>query len=122
MLNLKKESPRHKGFLIETEALQFLEQQGLHFIERNFNCKLGEIDLICQDKEFLVFVEVRFRRSNLFGGAAASIDSKKCLKIRRTATYYLKIKGKMNTPCRIDIVAATLKNNLTEFEWIKNAI
>ncbi len=51
--------------------------KGLHWVESNYRCRMGEIDLIMKDKEYLVFVEVRSRVSDIFGGALQSIDYKK---------------------------------------------
>ena len=63
------------GQLGEDQALIYLQQQGLHLLERNFRCKAGEIDLVMQDGKVLVFVEVRLRSDSKFGGAAASVGS-----------------------------------------------
>ena len=68
-------SKRSLGDIKEQQAKEYLQTQGLQFVEQNFNCKLGEIDLIFSDPKanILVFVEVKFRSSDQFGGAAASV-------------------------------------------------
>ena len=71
------------GQAAEDAAALLLQQQGLQLIERNFGCKTGEIDLILQDNGQLVFVEVRFRKNQLFGGAAASVTPAKQKKLQK---------------------------------------
>ena len=80
---------RKIGFEVEEAAKKYLLDKGLKFIKSNYECKLGEIDLIMQDKDTLVFVEVRFRSSQKYGGALASISASKRSKIIRTAKLYL---------------------------------
>lgn len=109
---------RQTGQAFEAKAEAFLAEQGLELVARNFRCKLGEIDLIMQDKEKLIFVEVRFRASNDFGGSAASVSRGKQRHIIKSAQYYLKIKYGNRPPlCRFDVVALTGDN----INWIKNA-
>lgn len=106
------------GKAAEEVAETFLQQKGLKLVERNFRCPYGEIDLIMRDGETLVFVEVRFRRNNHFGGAAMSITPSKQQKLSCSAEHYLQIHG--STACRFDVVLmqATEQNAV---EWIQNA-
>jgi len=110
------------GQKAEDAAALMLEQQGLTLIERNFSCKTGELDLIFKDKEQLVFVEVRFRKNQYFGGALASVTPAKQQKLQRAANYYLG-RWKNQPACRFDVVAMTLDTNqqLICENWIKNA-
>lgn len=94
-----------------------MQQHGLKLITRNYRCRFGEIDLLLQDKETLVFVEVRLRSSKDFGGAAASIDARKQTKLIRTAQHYLATLSHI-PPCRFDAVLLSSPGNL---EWVKNA-
>lgn len=115
-------SQQRLGQTAEQAACNFLAAQGLQVLERNFLCKLGEIDLICQDQNSLVFVEVRFRKNARFGGAAASVTPAKQRKLQRAAQVYLQ-RLRQEPPCRFDIVAMTL-NQQAELiceNWIKNA-
>jgi len=110
------------GQAAEDLAWRYLQGQGLKSITRNYRCRMGEIDLIMQDQNMLVFVEVRFRRNNSFGGGAASVTFAKQTKLIRTAYYYLqqqKISEKV--ACRFDVVAIGLQGTKTQLEWIKNA-
>ena len=65
------------GFEAETAALEHLQQAGLQLLARNVGYSVGELDLILRDADTLVFVEVRQRKSEAFGGAAASLDRRK---------------------------------------------
>lgn len=110
------------GQAAEDAAALYLQQHGLQLIERNFSCKTGEIDLILQDNEQLVFAEVRFRKNNLFGGAAASVTLAKQQKLQRTANYYLN-RWQPPPACRFDVLAMTLdaQQQIICENWIKNA-
>lgn len=111
-----------QGKAAEEAACHFLLAQGLRLLEKNFLCKLGEIDLILMDGQTLVFAEVRFRKSQVFGGAAASVTASKQRKLQRAAQVYLQRNGQ--TPaCRFDVLAMTQNQDsqLICENWIKNA-
>ena len=113
------------GQQAELEALIFLEQQGLKLLDKNYHCRQGEIDLVMQDQQTLVFIEVRYRKNHLYGSSAESVTRNKQRKIIHTAEHYLLHKVKMTIPaCRFDVVAiypsAETKNSL-QFDWIKHA-
>jgi putative endonuclease len=101
----------------EDDALAYLQQQGLKLVERHFLCKGGEIDLVMQDKDTLVFVEVRKRAASNYGGAAASITPAKQRRLITAAQQYLQ-RYKMPPACRFDIIAI----DGSEIAWLKNAI
>jgi len=107
----------------ENIAASYLAQHGLKEVMRNFNCRMGEIDLIMTDQQTLVFVEVKYRKNNHFGGAAAAVSTVKQRKLQKTANFYLQKQqlNAYNTACRFDVV--TLEGNLTDpnITWIKNA-
>lgn len=107
----------NKGAQAEDAAMQYLQQHGLKLVTRNYRSRFGEIDLIAQDRETLVFVEVRMRSGKDFGGAAASIDARKQSKIIRTAQHYLSTLAHI-PPCRFDAVLLSPPDNI---EWIRNA-
>jgi putative endonuclease len=94
-----------------------LQQHGLKLITRNYRCRFGEIDLLLQEGETLVFVEVRMRSSTDFGGPAASIDARKQAKLIRAAQHYLAALAHI-PPCRFD---AVLLSSSDHIEWVKNA-
>ncbi|MDO4998332.1 MAG: YraN family protein [Neisseria sp.] len=92
-----------QGIAAENRALAFLEAQGCRLHERNWHCPFGEIDLIVQQGKTLIFVEVKYRKNNNFGGAAYSISPSKLAKMSRSAEHYLQSK-KLNLDCRLDAV------------------
>ena len=105
----------------EQNALSFLRKQGLQLICRNYACKSGEIDLIMQDKHSIVFIEVRYRKNNTFGGALASITPAKCKRIRRSAQHYLQHKNQHHLACRFDAVGIDGSDSPPKISWIKDA-
>lgn len=118
----KSLNKREHGFQIESFAKQQLQKAGCQVVETNFQCKMGEIDLIVKDKSNLVFVEVRYRRSVNFGGAGASVDFKKQQKLIRAAAYYLQTKNLTNKARgRFDVFAVHGETDKLSFEWIKDA-
>jgi putative endonuclease len=92
-----------EGARAESLAAEFLVARGLAIVERNFRTRLGEIDLIARDRETLVFVEVRKRRSDAYGGAAASITYAKRTRLVAAAQVYLATLDR-EPPCRFDAV------------------
>ncbi len=109
-----------KGRAAEQLAEQHLKQQGLVFIEKNFHSRHGEIDLIMQHRDALVFIEVRYRKNMDFGGAAASVTGQKQNRIQKTALYYMQTRGR-EFNARFDVVAITGEETNLNIEWIQNA-
>jgi putative endonuclease len=101
----------------EARAEAMLLAQGLTLVQRNYRCRGGEIDLIMRDGGTLVFVEVRYRRSERFGGAIASIDRRKQARLTAAAGYYLQ-RHPSPLPCRFDVVAIGAGDRV---DWIRNA-
>lgn len=116
---LNKLRPLHllQGERSEQLACSYLLKQGLQLIEKNFHCKYGEIDLIMKDAETLVIIEVRFRKSNKYGGALESISQKKQSRIIASTQYYLS-SNNINSLIRFDVI--TMSSD-TDINWIKNA-
>ena len=108
---------RERGRQAEEAAAGLLARHGLRLVERNYHCRLGEIDLVMNDGATLVFVEVRSRNRGDYGCAAASIDAHKRRRIVNAARYYLQSKHYSNTPARFDVVAI----DGGDPEWIRNA-
>ncbi len=123
MLNpFKSFSKRKIGKQFEQQACRYLLKQGLKLKEKNANFRVGEIDLIMQDGEYLVFIEVRFRGEKAFGGAAASVDRRKQQKLIKAAQLYLlKHFANQPPPCRFDVVAIQDSPQGPSINWIKNA-
>ena len=108
-----------RGEDAENLAAAFLLREGLTLVERNFRCRFGEIDVIARDGATLVFVEVRMRTSERFGGAAGSITAAKRARLLRTARFYLASVTRAPA-CRFD--ALLINGNDNSIEWLKNAI
>lgn len=93
-----------QGVAGEEAAWAFLQQQGAKLVARNWHCPHGEIDLIVKLGLILLFVEVKYRKSAAFGGAAYSITPSKLAKLQKSANYYLQQNQLVNTDCRIDAI------------------
>jgi putative endonuclease len=113
-------SKQSDGLTAEQLAANFLEQRGLVVVAKNYHCRFGEIDLIAKDGETLVFIEVRLRRSEDFGGALASIDSRKQQKLIASAKHYLSRLKATEIPCRFDVLLLNQKESYA-IHWLKNA-
>ena len=106
------------GKSAEQIACQFLEQQGLTVLLRNYRRRSGELDIVARHEEILVIAEVRTRSSDEFGGAAASIDSWKQHKIIRAATQLLQQRKELaKLRVRFDVLVV----RGSEVEWIRHA-
>ena len=109
------------GNAAEAMASAYLEQAGLRILTRNYRVRGGEIDCIALDGQTLVFVEVRLRRNTRFGGAAASIDTRKQQRIIHAARcYLLRFPRQAERPCRFDCVLLD-SLDANQLEWIKDA-
>ena len=112
----KKE--QNHGDAFEQKARAHLISQGLKLLEQNYACKLGEIDLIMEDNQTIVFVEVRYRQSNRFGGAIESVTKSKQSRIIATAKHWLTRKGLYDKrSVRFDVIAYSNHDQ----QWIKGA-
>lgn len=119
MIFKRKPPPKVAGDNAEGQACDYLQQQGLKLIERNYRTRRGEIDLIMRHDETLVFVEVRLRDSDRFGSAAESVTPHKQRRIIAAAQHYLL--QKPGTPvCRFDVLAISGKKTRS-IDWIVNA-
>ena len=90
----------------EAQAAILITDGGLRLLERNFSGKTGEIDIIAQDQNLLVFIEVRARNNRYFESAAGSVNARKQQRIIRTAQLFLQRRPQWaNMPCRFDVIA-----------------
>lgn len=95
---------RQRGAGAEEAAAAFLARKGLDILARNYRCRLGEVDIVAREGEVLVFVEVRARSGDAFGGAAASVDAHKQARLAAAARHFLGRLG-AEPPCRFDVLA-----------------
>jgi putative endonuclease len=108
-----------KGRQAEDLAANAVTKAGLKIIQRNFQSRFGEIDLICRQGKELIFVEVRYRSHTGYGSAASSVTVAKQKKISKAAQYFI-----LNNPAlsslymRFDVIGIDAENSI---EWIKGA-
>lgn len=110
----------NSGRIAENQALEFLQQQGLTLVDRNYRCRRGEIDLIMQHSGTLVFVEVRFRKTSRYGSALESVDPRKQARIIHCATQYL-ASHRASVAARFDVVAISPNKGNLNIDWIPDA-
>jgi putative endonuclease len=96
-----------RGAIAEAIAVRMLGEAGYRIVERNFRCKAGELDVVAEDGDVLVFVEVRSRADDLHGSAAEMVGPAKQRRVVRVARYYLATRAPVFERCRFDVVAIT---------------
>ena len=106
----------------EDFAADYLQKQGYEIIDRNFECKQGEIDIIAKDKNEYVFIEVKTRSSALYGLPKEAVDKTKKKHIYRSAEYYVYAKHLESEPIRIDVIEVYKKQGKFMVHHIKQAI
>ena len=113
-----KSNTRNTGTSYERKAAEYLEQQGLVILKHNYRCRQGEIDLIARDKEYLVFVEVKYRSQNRAGYSLDAVNPAKQKKISKVARYFLAAEYHcIEIPCRFDVIGI----DGGCLHWIKDA-
>ena len=119
-MNIKSQGYKN-GIIAEETALNYLINQGLREVRKNYRTRFGEIDLIMKDGEIIVFIEVRYRSNTKFLEPVDSINKTKVKKIIRTSQHYIqKFEDEQNL-YRFDIIALTGNLDLPDIDWIKNA-
>ncbi|MGW8248036.1 MAG: YraN family protein [Acidiferrobacterales bacterium] len=118
--------PTHlqRGQIAEDKALAYLESHGLNLHRRNYRTPYGEIDLIMVDPGLreLVFVEVRYRKNERFGGAAQSVDRHKQNKLVASAEHFRQHYTQyIDSPCRFDVVTLSGDMEKGSLQWYRNA-
>lgn len=120
-----KSGNRAVGKLGEDIAARFLSRKGYKIVERNVKMFLGEIDIVARKKNFIVFAEVKTRKSNTFGPPYLSITKKKKKKLMGCALCYLKMRGISELPRGIDVISVELDEfteDLKKIEHFEDAI
>lgn len=111
---------RKTGYIRETQARRYLEKQGLNWLCSNYLCAMGEIDLVMQDRDVLVFVEVRYRKGADFGEGIETVQTFKKYRLIKAAWQFLldyNLAEKANT--RFDVIGIADDDKVN---WIQNAI
>jgi putative endonuclease len=112
---------QHLGELGETLACAELESQGYAILARRWRGRHGEIDIVAEDGDTLVFVEVRMKASAEFGTAAESVTRGKQRRVARMALEYLLVNRIHDRPCRFDVVAIDVIDNVPRISLIRAA-
>jgi putative endonuclease len=115
---------RETGILGEKLAKDYLKQRGYRVLETNYRCPEGEVDIIAEYNDYLVFVEVKTRRSLEFGSPEESITAEKRERLRAVAAHYQQAHDNLPQLWRIDVVAIELgpKNKPSRIELFENAV
>jgi len=108
---------REQGSFYEKEAGKYLESKGYTILEYNYRCKAGEIDIVAKDGQYLVFCEVKYRKTNKKGNALEAVAFSKQKTLSKCALYYLTEKGLLYMSCRFDVVGI----NGGKITHVKNA-
>jgi len=109
-----------RGARAERLAARWLGRQGLRLVARNVRFRFGEIDLVMEDSDVLVFVEVRYRAREDYGGAAASVTAAKRKRMERAIRGYVAAHpATARRPLRADVVAVSAGDRI---DWIRNAL
>lgn len=111
------------GARAENIAADFLRDQGLEILERNYLRRLGELDIVARGGDVLVIAEVRTRATNRYGGAAASVDSRKQQRLIRAATQLLQQRKDLSQlRVRFDVLAVSeMERQMPRVDWIRHA-
>jgi putative endonuclease len=119
MLTSRQES----GQRAEELAAGFLRQQGLAILMRNYRCRVGELDIVAREGDVLVVAEVRTRADDGYGGAAASVDRRKQLRLTRAAARLLQQRRDLaQLPVRFDVIVVRAGDAAAPaIEWIRHA-
>jgi putative endonuclease len=103
MITLKRKT----GDEGEGKAVSFLKDKGYKILARNYSCKFGEIDIIARIKNALIFVEVKTRATQAYGGGVAAVNPRKQRKITKTAIAYIKENKPKFDSITFDIITVT---------------
>ena len=118
---LRRTSTKEKGRAGEQLAVRFLERQGFRILNRNYRNRLGEIDIVAEDKGVLVFVEVRTLKETARHAPEETIQWKKQQRLSRTAQAYIQHKGLEDRPARFDVIAVDFAGRRSTLRHIPDA-
>ena len=113
------ENKRQFGNIGENIACRYLQDLGYEIIERNFNCRQGEIDIVAKDKDEYVFIEVKTRSNLCFGKPSEAVDDYKQKHIYKSTKYYLHIHGLDNCFVRFDVIEIYLVEHKYKLKHLK---
>jgi putative endonuclease len=105
----------------EKIAADFLRKNSYRIIEVNYRCPIGEIDIVARDKNDLVFVEVKTRKSSALGYPEQAVGIKKQKKMSQLALWYLQEKKLQDVRARFDVVAILMLASGNDIRLVRNA-
>lgn len=109
---------RSLGTRWETQAAEYLKEQGMEIKQRNYRCRQGEIDIVGVHEGYLVFVEVKYRKNTEKGYASQAVDYRKQCRICKVADYYRCV-HKLGNQIRVRYDVVAIQGE--EIQWIRNA-
>jgi putative endonuclease len=104
----KREEAVQLGRIGEVAAAGYVQTLGMDILQRNYRCRLGEVDIVARDGNTLCFIEVKARRTSAYGTGLEAVEGRKRAQVRRVATYYLTRFGDTPPVCRFDAVEVWL--------------
>jgi putative endonuclease len=111
-----------RGAWAEDLAVQHLESHGLEVLRRNYRIRGGEIDAVMREGTLIVFVEVKQRSSDAFGGALEAVTVQKMNLLRRAALHYMVNELHADDlPCRFDLLLVHGDAQINRLDWLQNA-
>ncbi|NDV19702.1 YraN family protein [Pseudodesulfovibrio sp. JC047] len=117
----KRLSTQRIGSLGERAAARYLETKGYRVLERNWRYRQWELDLICRDRETVVFVEVKTRKAHSMSSPADGLTPAKQRRLVKAASHYLTQKDLWDAPCRFDLAAVTENGTSMDVDHCENA-
>ncbi|MGA1861650.1 YraN family protein [Deferribacter thermophilus] len=99
----------------ENKAAKYLEKQGYQILEKNFKSKYGEIDIIAQKDNQIIFIEVKTRNNKKFGAGFEAVDNRKIEKIIKTANFFITKNNFLDKLIRFDVISID-KEKITHIE------
>ena len=121
-MTANKGPKRALGDRFESSVCKHLSQRGLKLLARNYQCKLGELDIVMLDHGTIVFIEVKYRRSHHFGFSAEQVTPGKQQKLVKAAkTFLAEHVQYQSLPARFDVVGVSGEPGRPEINWIKGA-
>ena len=109
---------REIGNKYEDKSIETLVKEAYKILERNYQNRFGEIDIIAEKNKELVFIEVKYRKTNKFGYGYEAVDRRKIMKILKLADYYIQSKKYQNYKIRFDCMSYLGD----ELDWIKDIV
>lgn len=103
-------STKYRGDMAENYVSNYLEERNYRILQRNFRCKLGEIDIIAEKNGTIIIVEVKARWSIKYGLPQEAVDKRKLKKLYQLTDYYLKERHNLDKRTRIEVAAIEIKN------------